>query len=319
MTFNRFAVPGLSLLLIGGTASFAVAGSPVIGMASAQSGFTLDNSKVSGNASLFDGSTVQADGYSRIQFNNGSRMDMASGAKAQVFANHASLEAGMSEIQSTSGFEIDAQTLKIRPSQPNSIARIRVDSDRHVLVTALNAPVNVWNREGLLVARVNPGMPLSFLPQAAASGSFDSTGCVLNKSGAAIFADQTGNQVYELRGVDMRKAVGSNTHVVGTINSSATPAGGATQVVNVTSASVTSKGGCSALATKLGASTAAAGLAAAAGAGAAGGAAAAAGVGAAAAGIGVSTTALVVGGVAAATAASLGGAAAAGAFSSTSP
>jgi hypothetical protein len=299
-----------SFILIAVGAAFG--STPVIGMATAQSGLTLDNTKVGGNATLFDGSTVQAKSYSRIQLKNGSRLDLGTDSKARVFANRATLESGMSEIQSPSGFEIEAQTLRIRPSEASSIARVKLDAGNRVLVTALNAPVNVWNGDGLLVARVNPGLPLSFLPQAAGSSAFDSTGCVLQKNGAAIFADQTGNQVFELRGADLRKAVGNTTHVVGTINSSATPAGGASQVVNVTSATVTTKGGCSALATKLGAVTVAAGL----------GAAAAAGVGAGAAAgaaVGISTTVLVVAGVAVATGASLGGLAAAGVIGSSSP
>jgi hypothetical protein len=302
------------LPLIAGSALFAAASTVVIGMASSQNNLTLDNSRVSGNATLFDGSTVEASGYSRIQLKNGTRIDLGAGSQAKIFANHASLDRGMSEIQSTSGFEVGANTLKIRTTGAEGIARIKLEN-KAVMVTALNAPVEVLNPAGMLIARVNPGMPLSFMPQAGSMTSFDSTGCVLQKSGAAIIVGD-GNQVYELRGADLRKIVGNKAHVVGSVDSSATPAGGATQVIKVSSVSITTKGGCSSVATTVGASTAAAGLGAAAGAGAA-----AAGAGAAAAGaaVGISTTALVVGGVAAATAASIGGAAAAGAFSSSSP
>jgi hypothetical protein len=312
------AVPAVSLLLIAGTAS---ASAPAIGMASAPSGITLDNSRVSGNATLFDGSTVQTEVYSRIKLNNGTRLDLGAGSKAQIFANRVALENGMSEAQSSTGYEIDTRTLKIQPSDATSIARVLVGADKAVLVTALNAPVNVLNRDGLLVARVAPGMPLSFMPQAGGANSFSSTGCVLQKSGAAILVDDTGNQVFELRGSDLRKAVGNKTMVTGTIDSSATAAGGASQVVKVTKATITSKGGCTSVATKLGATTAAVGLAAGVAGATAGGVAvgAAAGAAGAAAAIGVSTTVLVVGGVAAATAVGLGAAAAAGSFSSTSP
>lgn len=321
MFLNRLVAPSLSLLLVVGSASVAAAATPVIGMASAQNGATLDDAKVSGNATVFEGSTLQSSGYSRVHLNNGSRLDLAAGSKAQVFANSITLEKGMSEVQSSTGFEIDARTLKIQPSNSSAIARVKLDGDKQVMVTALNSPVNVLNRDGMLVARVAPGLPLSFMPQAGAGSAFDSTGCIVVKGGAALLVDSTGNQVFEVRGLDMRKAVGNTTHVTGLTDSSATPAGGASAVVKGSKATVTKKGGCSTQATKIGASTAAAGLGAAAGAGAAGGAAAA-GAGAAAAGAaaaGVSTTALVVGGVAAATAAAVGGAAAAGSFSSNSP
>jgi hypothetical protein len=315
---NRLTAPSLSLLFVVGSASIAAAATPVIGMASAQSGALLDNTKVSGNATVFEGSTLQSSGYSRVHLSNGSRLDLAAGSRAQVFANHVSLEQGMSEVQSPTGFEIDARTLKIQPTSSTSVARVKLDGDKQVFVTALNSPVNVLNKDGMLVARVTPGLPLSFMPQAGAGAAFDSTGCILNKGGAAILVDSTGNQVTEIRGLDLRKAVGNTAHVTGMTDTSATPAGGASSVVKGTKAMVTKKGGCSTLATKVGASTAAVGLGAAAGAGAvAGGAAAGAAVGGAAA-AGLSTAAIAGVGVAAATAAAVGGAAAAGSFSSES-
>lgn len=317
---NRLASSGLSILFAAGTASLASAAAPVIGMASAQSGAVLDNAKVSGNATIFEGSTLQSSGYSRIHLNNGSRVDLAAGSKAQVFANRVALEQGMSEVQSASGFEIDAKTLRIQPSNANSVARVKLDANKQVLVTALNSPVNVLNNDGMLVARVAPGLPLSFMPQAGAASAFDNTGCLVNKGGAAVLVAETGNQVFEIRGLDMRKAIGNVTHVTGMVDSSATPAGGASSVVKATKAMIIKKGGCSSQAAKLGATTAAAGLGAAAGAGAvAGGAVAGGAVAAGAAAAGLSTTAAVVAGVAATTAAAIGGAAAAGSFSSTSP
>ncbi len=317
MPLTRYTTPKVVLPLIAGTALFA-ASTTIIGMASSQnsSTLTLDNSRVSGNATLFDGSKVEASGYSRIQLKNGTRMDLGAGSQVKVYANHASLERGMSEIQSGSGFEIDANTLKIRTAGSDAIARVKLDN-KAVMVTALNAPVEVLNPAGLLIARVNPGLPLSFMPQAGSGSASDITGCLLNKGGVPVIVTD-GNQVYQVTNVaGVKKLVGNKVHVVGSMDSSATPAGGATGVVKATSATQTAKGGCDSVAKTIGASTAAAGLAAGAvGAGAAAGGAAAAG---AAAGVGISTTALVVGGVAAATAASVGGAAAAGAFSSTSP
>jgi len=316
LTLAHLSATALALSLVLGTAGAAVDNGAVIGMTSGLTGAVLDNSRVGSGATLFDGSTVQTtsngDGsYSRIHLNDGTRLDFGAASKAQVFAKRATLEVGTTEVQSASGYEIDTQLLKIQP-QASSVARIKVENGNRVFVTALNAPVNVLNRDGMLVARVNPGLPLSFLPQAGATGTFDSTGCVLQKSGAAIFSDSS-TTVSELRGVDLRKAVGNNTHVVGTVDTSATPSGGATQVVHVTSATVTRKGGCSDKAAALGASTAAAGLAAGVAGATAGGVAAGAAAGAA---VGISTTAIVVGTVAAATAVGVGAAAASGAFTS---
>ncbi len=327
MTLNRLLVPAISLLSVGGV---AVASAPVIGVAFAQNGITLDNSRVSGDATLFAGSTVQSDGYSRIKLNNGTRLDLAAGSRAQVFGNSETLESGMSEVQSSSGFEIQARTLKIQPSDASSIMRVKLDGAQAVLVTALNSPVNVSNKDGFLVARVMPGVPFSFLPQAAAAktgNEVDITGCVLQKGDSAVLVDQTGTQVYELHSAKKTKfdktLIGSRDHVAGAIDPSATPdpKSGAKQVLIFGGIKLAEKGGCADIAAKVGASAVAAGAiaipVAAAGTTAtvAATAAVAAGVPLAAAGV---STALVVGGVAAAAAAGIGGAVAASSKSSTS-
>ena len=302
--------------------TLSAANSPVIGMVSSgagQAGISIDGARVSGNATLFDGSVVEAGGYSRLELSSGARVDLGAGSVVRVFANHVSLEGGSSEVQSASHYAIDARSLKIEPSEAGSVARVRLDGDQRVMVTALVAPVNVWNHDGLLVARVLPAAPLSFLPQAAGSSAFSNSGCVVNKSGAAVFVDQTGNQVFELRSsvksVDLRKFVGKRAAVTGTVDASAKPAQGATQVVNVSTIAPATGADCAPVATRIGATMSATGLAAggaaAAGAGAAAGGAAAAGAGAAAgaagaAGAAAGISGAVIGGVAAASAIAIG-------------
>jgi hypothetical protein len=154
------------------------------------------------------------------------------------------------------GYAIDARSLRIKPAEEGSIARVRLDGEQRVLVTAVTAPVNVWNSEGVLVARVLPESPMSFLPQAAASNAFSNSGCVINKSNAAVLVDQTGNQVFELRpgasGIDPRRFVGKRASVSGMLNASMTPVAGATQVVAVTAMTSTSGADCAPMAAKIG-------------------------------------------------------------------
>jgi hypothetical protein len=281
-------------------------------MTSGQSGVTVDSAPVSGNATLLDGSTVATSGFSRLQMSNGASLGLGAGSRVQVFANRVSLESGVAEVQSSSNFEIDARTLKIVASDSGSIARVKLDGLSRVLVTAVNAPVNVLNQDGVLVARVTPSLPLSFLPQAAAAGTFEMTGCVVNKNGAAILVGSTG--MYELRGANLKNAVGNSVHVKGTVSSSALSANATSQVVTVNSSELSAKGGCtSALALAgAGATLNPDGLGAASTAGAAPVAGAASGTTAA-----VSTTVIVVG-VVVGTGAIIGGLAAAGTFTNAS-
>ena len=334
---SRISVSVLAVAVFGSSLALAAGSKPVIGMALAQGGASVDNAKVFGSATLFEGTSFRADGYSRLAMNNGTRLDLGAGSQAQIFTNHVSLQNGLSEVQSGSGFSIEARTLTIRPDG-NSIARVSLLGTQTVLVTALLAPVNVLNHEGLLVARVMPNLPMSFVPQAGAASSFNDTGCVVNKAGVPLMVDDN-RQVFQLNNVDLatlRKFVGKRATARGTIDSGATPLQGATQVINVSSitAANAAKGApsCTSLAGAVGATTSAAGLAAgaaggaagavggaaggaagaagaaggaagaagAAAGGAAGAAGAAAGAAAGVAGAAVGTTAAVVGGVAAA-------------------
>jgi hypothetical protein len=147
----------------------------------------------------------------------------------------------------------------------------------------------------------------------AGASVFERTGCILNKGGYTVIVDQTGNQVFELRGMDFRKVVGNTARISGNASPFSYPGGGASQVVLVTKAVITRKGGCAAVAAKIGATTTAHDLMlygsmnTAAGAGAASGgnvgaatAAGAAAGAAAAGGIGKLAVAVIVGGTVAA-------------------
>ena len=65
-----------------------------------------------GDATVFEGATVQPEDYSRIRLNNGTRLDLGSGSRAQVFAHRVALESGMGEIQGGTGYETDAQSFQ---------------------------------------------------------------------------------------------------------------------------------------------------------------------------------------------------------------
>jgi hypothetical protein len=323
LTSNQLLKPFLVLALT----IPAFAETPAIGMATTNNDrLTLDHSVVSGNATVFDGSTIESGGYSRIHLNNGTRVDFGAGSSGQVFQNATKLTSGMSEVQSPAGYEIDVNSLKVQPSEANSVARVRVESDKRVVVMALNAPVNVLDSQGLLVAKVLPSSSMAFMPQAgSANAPFDQTGCVLQKGTSAVLVPDDGKQVWELHGASFNKGlIGNHARVVGIVDASATPTAGsgAQNVVAYSSIHVTKRGGCTNVAGLVGASAvASAGLAvgAAGGAAAAGAAAAAAGAGVAAGtAVGVSTAVVVAAGVGAAAVAGVTGAAAAGALSSSS-
>ena len=246
-------------------------------------------------------------------------MRLSTETRVQVYHQKLVLEAGLGQLESAAEYEVEARSLRITTAGPHSVARIRLDGDRKVMVAAVRGTVRVKNASGLLVANVEAGKSLDFEPQAAgAAAPTRVSGCLLTKAGKIVVVDQTTNTLIELQGAGLDREIGNHVEITGSAADGATSVPGASQLIRVAGLKQVSKGGCAEVARKAGAAAVAAGVgvgtatgagsAAGAGVGAAAGAAGAAGA-ATAAGVGVGTIA-VIGGVAAA--ATVGGLAAVG-------
>lgn len=296
------------ILLAIGAISRLPAASAAIGMAVANGSFQVDHARVWGNTTLFDGSMIEtATAPSQLQLNDGAKMRLSSDTRATIYQRKVVLEAGYGQLESAADFEVEARSLHIFAATRQTVARIKLEGDRKVVVAALSGSVRVKNAAGLLVANVEAGRSLDLEPQAAgAAAPTRVSGCLVAKGGKVVLVEQTTNVLLELQGPDLEKEIGNHVEISGVALNEPVSIPGASQLIRVAGLKQVTKGGCSAVAKKAGASVAAAGAAAAAGtaAGAAAGAA-----GAAAGGIGASTIA-VIGGVAAA--ATVGGLAAVG-------
>jgi hypothetical protein len=308
------AVAALALLTV--ALSAAVAANTAIGMAVANGSFQVDHSQVWGSSSLFEGSTVETSRTaSQIRLSGTVDARLAAESRVTVYRDRMVLDQGFTQIQAAPRYEVRASMLAISTEAPGSVARIKLNGEHKVTVAALGGPVAIRNLGGLLVARVEPGESLDFEPRDdGAAAPARVSGCMLEKAGKTVLADQTTNVVVELMGSDLEKEVGNRVEIVGMEAGTASTGTGAVRLIKVAGMKEIGKGGCASMAKKIGASATAASAAAAAGGSTAGGAAGAAGAGAAGAGaaaggISVATIA-VIGGVAAA--ATLGGLAATG-------
>jgi hypothetical protein len=237
----------LIALLVSGTLTLAQAAGPSLGVAIAKGGFRVDGSPVTGNATLFDGSTIEtAQASSRLQFTSGARIELAPGSRAKVFGDHLSLEKGSGELASND-FQIEARTLRIETAGARSVARVKMSGEKSVLVAAAFGPVRVYNDAGFLVANVIPGMSLAFEPQAAAPAASERTGCLYRSredSTKYILVDRVANVTVELRGQGLAEQVGNQVKIAGTSFRSAAPVAGASQVLQVNSIELVTRGGC---------------------------------------------------------------------------
>ena len=295
---KRLTMQVMISLVLAGCLTLSQADPAAIGTVVAAGNFQLDDAKVSGNATLFEGTTIQTGAApSEVRLNNGARMSLGAGARGRVYQDRLLLERGESQIQAGGGYLVQARSLKILSEGGASSARIALAGQSKVQVAALTGALRVTNSKGILVARVMPGAAIEFEPQAAgAAAPSRLSGCLVMTAGKYLLTDETTNVTAELKGSGLQTQVGNWVEISGAMDPSAQPAADASQSIKVTAVKRLAKG-CSA-ASKAKAA-AAAGAAARAGAGAAAGGT----------GIGIGATVAIVGGVAAA--ATVGGLAAA--------
>ena len=249
---RRLTVQGLIALLVIGSLTGGLAANASIGIAMASGPFRVNQSAVKGNASLFEGSEVVTErASSKLRMNRGARLEIATDSRARVFGDHVVLENGAGQLETGTEYRIEARTLRISTAGAKSIARVQLSGADAVPVSAVNGPIRVTNSAGQLLAKLEPGGNLRFLPQASASDAYEVTGCLLKKGGRAIVVDQTTNQFFEVRGADRSTEFGNRVTVKGRGVTGATPLAGASAVIDAQSITPVAPGGCLATASAL--------------------------------------------------------------------
>ncbi len=268
---------------------------PAIGTVLAKGTFRIDDSNVTGNATLFEGTLIETrQAATSLDLTSGARVTLSPDSKGRIYGDHLLLEKGSGQLVKPAGFHMEARGLRVQPATGDASARVALAGPRGVKVTALSGSFHVLTAKGLLVADLAPGTALEFEPQPQAGGNepWKISGCLRVVSGHYLVTDDVTNVTVEVSGSGLDLEAGNRVEITGTMDSATTPVSGATQFIRVTQVRQLGKG-CSA--GKSGPAASAAG---------AGGAAA----GGAAAGISATTIAI-IGGVAAA--ATVGGLAAA--------
>jgi hypothetical protein len=259
-----------------------------IGVAMSEGNILINNSSAAGNATIFDGSTLETQSTaSQIRLNGGAQLRLASDSRGTVFSDHVDLQKGSASI---TGYSANASGLNVRADGKAS-ATVSMRDQGIVEIAALTGSVHIFNSAGLNVANLVPGRALDLRPQDAGANAPSSlTGCASKAGSNTLLTDETSNVTVQLQGGNVK--TGRRVQVTGSMVPNATPASPATQVINVTNVKDVG-GACKA-----------------------GGAAAAVGAAGAGAGVGIGATTAIVAGVAIGAGAGLGIAAGAGAFSS---
>ena len=285
------ALIALIALVLSANLALGMAAAPAVGIVTARGSFTIDDSSIAGNATLFEGNKIETGKTSsQLQLNNGARMQLAAESRGIVYRDRLVLESGSGRFDN---YGVEALSLRIRPDGGNSSAEVSVRnsspaSPGMVQVAALNGPVRVTAANGVLLANVQAGRTLAFTPQSAEPAVPTLvTGCLEGSGGKYQLTDEASLVRFEVMGAGMEKEVGHRVEIAGSV----TPVPESMSRVWLTSVKQLSKK-CSSRSTAAaaaGVGAAGAGAAGAAGAGG-GGTATAAGVGA-----GIATKAVIAG------------------------
>lgn len=214
--------------------SAGLAAAPAIGVATASGSIRLDDARVSGNGTLFEGTTVVTGAASsRLQLDDGVRMELASSSRGTVYRDRMVLERGAGQLDSARDFRIEALGLAIVSDEPESSARVVLGEDL-VQVASLRGSFRVTNGEGVVLAALPAGRALAFqVANSGASAPSVMAGCLTKSGGTYLLRDDTTGVTVELRGKDFDREVGNEVAITGVIVQSAKAADGASQVFQV--------------------------------------------------------------------------------------
>ncbi len=244
----------LAAILVFASANLAAAppAGSALGIVIANGDFRLNDVTVNGNATLTEGAIVETSAVpSRLQLNNGPRIELSTKTRVEVHQDRLILESGMGDLSSPGTYQVEAGAFRIAPATPDSAARVARPAEKVVQVAALKGSVKVYSAKGLLLANVVPGSALAFEAQQAGTAPPSSfLGCLLKKQGKFILYDQTTRIIVELRGTGFEKEWGNRVQIIGTTDTTAQSTVGA-QVVDVTTMTRFGLGGCSPVASAI--------------------------------------------------------------------
>ena len=155
-----------SLMMLVAVASLGTAATPAVGIATALGSFTVNNSKVTGSATLSEGSRIETDTTpSQLQLNEGGRMQLGAESKAIVYRDRVVLERGSGRFEN---YVVEAFTLRIQPDGASAEVAVRncsLAGPATIRVAAFEGPVRITTSNGVLVSNLPAGRRFEFVAQ----------------------------------------------------------------------------------------------------------------------------------------------------------
>ncbi len=167
----------ISLALVSVLAFAAVpllAGTASIGVATTVGTLSVNQSVISGNTELTDGSRLQTTtAPSEIHLAGGADVRLATRSAGTFFTDHVSLEQGALRVGSFNGLTVNARQLQINSDDTGAQAVVRINK-KTIEVASVGGAVNVMD-SGMLT-RVAAGTKMSFQQSGGAPDQNTATG-----------------------------------------------------------------------------------------------------------------------------------------------
>ena len=153
-----------AVLAIGMSVGIAFCAETVIGVASTRGIMEVNSASVRGNANVADGASIRTnDTAGQVQLNNGVQVTLGEHSSASIHADRVQLLQGGAQVAAKTGFGVEALGFHVAPGRSAAVARVAFENSNRILVSAMDAPVTV-SKEGVLLARLNPGTTYFFEP-----------------------------------------------------------------------------------------------------------------------------------------------------------
>lgn len=167
MTRNTFLTLVFAAML---SAAPVVAANASIGVATAVTSFSVDNSTVTGNANVFDGTELQTTiAPSDVRLRNGVDVRLATRSAGTVFDDHVVLRQGAVRVTNFGSYAVKASQLQIEADSPETQAVVRM-TGKKIEVASLGGTLRVTDG-GAMLTRVAAGTKMFFQSNPAQTGA----------------------------------------------------------------------------------------------------------------------------------------------------
>jgi hypothetical protein len=203
-----------------------------IGTVSARGDIRVDGYAVSGNGTLFDGTTVETgQATATLRLDNGTEIMLAINSHGVVYGDHLVLLQGKSQLKTFgTPFILEADGLRVVPTEPNVLGIVSLGPANTVDIAALAGDFRVVDHASLSVAHVSRGAAISFPAAQSAtapgtSPSIEVSGKVAHENGDYYLTTNLGVKYQLITGEELKRFTGKTVQVSGFLQATQTPSG----------------------------------------------------------------------------------------------